>query len=283
MNSWCYFVQKYLNSAWYNNAPLIIVTPYLTIIVSNTHGPIQTYSPPPVTSRTDRQIDRHDWKLTYEAGNKHCNDKCNTKWYVTSNYVQRPIMYNAKFYSGVEFPFELIGQTYIVLFAESVTDFYRPQLSWGKVMFLQVCVILFTVGGVQVHPPTRYTPWDQVHPPGPGAPLRTRYTPLDQVHPPDQVTPGPGTHPNPGTTEIRSTRGRYASYWNAIQVKARSYGAFLCLRLRIYLHVIWWKFSHGAMGVDAICYVYILESHIAIAQNTSPFVKSYVNKSQLQT
>ena len=38
-------------------------------------------------------------------------------------------MYNAvlratpNIYSGVEFPFELIGQTYIVLFAESVTDF----------------------------------------------------------------------------------------------------------------------------------------------------------------
>ena len=48
--------------------------------------------------------------------------------------------------------------------------FNRPQRSWGKVMFLQVSVILFT-GGVP----------DQVHPP------RTRYTPLDQVYPPDQV------------------------------------------------------------------------------------------------
>ena len=47
----------------------------------------------------------------------------------------------------------------------------------------------------QVHPPgpgtqppqTRYTPQDhpldQVHPPGPGTPLRTRYTHQDQVHP----------------------------------------------------------------------------------------------------
>ena len=49
----------------------------------------------------------------------------------------------------------------------------------------------------QVHPPGPGTPQDQVHPPG------TRYTPRDQVHP-------------PGTSEIRSTRGRYASYWNAI-------------------------------------------------------------------
>ena len=39
--------------------------------------------------------------------------------------------------------------------------FYRPQGSWGKVMFLQASVILSTVGGVpdQVHLP------DQVHPP----------------------------------------------------------------------------------------------------------------------
>ena len=81
--------------------------------------------------------------------------------------------------------------------------YYRPQRSWGKVMFLQVCVILFTGwGGVpdQVHPPpwTRYTPRDQVHPPGttprPGTPPGTRYTPLDQVHPPwTRYTPlGPG-------------------------------------------------------------------------------------------
>ena len=126
---------------------------------------------------------------------------------------------------------------------------YRPQRSWGKVMFLQVCVILFT-GGVpdQVLPPgTRYTPQDQVppqpgtppgtrYPPGPGTPPwarhthtpQTRYTPHDQVHPPGSGTPpGPGTPPwdqvnppgtryPPGTREIRSTRGRYASYWNAV-------------------------------------------------------------------
>ena len=96
----------------------------------------------------------------------------------------------------------------------------------------------------QLHPPgTRYTPRDQVHPPGPGAPLGpgappgTRYTPLDQVHSPrTRYPPRPGTPPRaqvhppvPGTPprtrytprrracwEIRPTRGRYASYWNAI-------------------------------------------------------------------
>ena len=91
-------------------------------------------------------------------------------------------------------------------------------------------------------PQTRYTPLDQVHPPGPGTPPRpgvppgtrytppTRYTPQDQVHPSGtRNTPlGPGTPPwdqvPPRTRytprhracwEIRSTRGRYASYWNA--------------------------------------------------------------------
>ena len=154
---------------------------------------------------------------------------------------------------------------------------YRPQRSWGKVMFLQVCVILFTGGEyltrytprTRYTPQTRYTPrdqvhpWDQVHPPldqvhppRPGTPPRTRYTPrtrypLDQVHPPPrtrytpprQVPPGPCTptppdqvhSPQTGTPpdqvhppkqvhlpprrgacgEIRSTRGRYAPYWNA--------------------------------------------------------------------
>ena len=74
-------------------------------------------------------------------------------------------------------------------------------------MFLQACVCPHG-GGEYL---TRYTPQDQVHHPGPGAPLGpgtppmagtppsgTRYTPLqvqpprDQVHPPP---PGPGTPP----------------------------------------------------------------------------------------
>ena len=55
-------------------------------------------------------------------------------------------------------------------------------------------------------------PRDQVHP-------QTRYTPpLDQVHPPGTVTP-PGTRFTPqrrACWQIRSMRGRYGSYWNAI-------------------------------------------------------------------
>ena len=101
---------------------------------------------------------------------------------------------------------------------------YRPQRSWGKVIFSQASVILSTGGGGvpwQAHPPgpgtpprtrytspgpgtpprtrytpgTRYTPQDWVHPPG------TRYTPRDQVHPLGAVhagrygPPAGGTHP----------------------------------------------------------------------------------------
>ena len=98
-----------------------------------------------------------------------------------------------------------------------VVVYYRPQLSWGKVIFSQASVILFTGGSTwagtppgpgtppltrypldQVHPlgpgtppGTRYTPSPGTHPPGPGTPPWTRYTPWDQVHP-----QGPGTPPN---------------------------------------------------------------------------------------
>ena len=63
------------------------------------------------------------------------------------------------------------------------------------------------------HPPTRHTPpradtpADQAHPPGPG-------TPPDQTHPPDQ-TPHRSRHPREADCSIRSTSGRYSSYWNA--------------------------------------------------------------------
>ena len=68
-------------------------------------------------------------------------------------------------------------------------NIYRPQRSWGKVIFSQASVILST-GGEYLD---RYTPRDQLHPP------RTRYThplgpgtpPQDQLHipPPRPATP----------------------------------------------------------------------------------------------
>ena len=153
---------------------------------------------------------------------------------------------------------------------------YRPQRSWGKVMFLQVSVILLTGGclaqcmlgytaptppeqtppplGAEEtppweqtppgsrHPPEQTPPWEQT-PPRADTPEQTppqsrgdtprAETPLEQTPPtgadsPLEQTP-PGADPPGADTplpeqspprracwEIRSTRGRYASYWNAI-------------------------------------------------------------------
>ena len=118
--------------------------------------------------------------------------------------------------------------------------YYRPQRSWGKVMFLQASVILLTGGVPHIPPRSRYTPPGSRHPPWSRHPPQTRH-PSGSRHPPKQThTPGsrhpphreqtpPGTRhpPRPDTPrdqtpppqraccEIRSTRGRYASYWNA--------------------------------------------------------------------
>ena len=72
---------------------------------------------------------------------------------------------------------------------------YRPQRSWGRVIFSQACVILFTGGGGSGSVHAGIPP-----PPRPGT-TRTRH------HPPDQVPPGTehagrysqhagGTHPS---------------------------------------------------------------------------------------
>ena len=59
---------------------------------------------------------------------------------------------------------------------------YRLQRSWGKVMFSQACVILFTRGSASVHAGIP-TPQEQTNPsPWEQTPPRTRYSP-DQAHP----------------------------------------------------------------------------------------------------
>ena len=73
---------------------------------------------------------------------------------------------------------------------------YRPQRSWGKVMFLHMSVILFT-GGRSTWagtPPGRYTPLPLGRYPQAGTP-------------PGQVPPSPGQVPPLG----RYTPGRYTS------------------------------------------------------------------------
>ena len=83
----------------------------------------------------------------------------------------------------------------------NIAHIYRPQRSWGKVIFLYLSVILFT-GGVclsacwDTPPDQAGTPWDQAGNPPP----QTR-CPWDQASPgtrqapPDQTPRGPGTPP----------------------------------------------------------------------------------------
>ena len=66
---------------------------------------------------------------------------------------------------------------------------YRPQRSWGKVVFSQACVILFTGASASVH--------TGIPPPNPATPQSTPpqdHTPLEQIPPREQTPPlGPGT------------------------------------------------------------------------------------------
>ena len=88
-------------------------------------------------------------------------------------------------------------------------------------MFLHVCVILFTVGvclsaccDTQPPPPGKETPLARQIPP-----LARR--PPWQGDPPVRQTPLARKPPvRSACWEIRSTSGRYASYWNAILVNS---------------------------------------------------------------
>ena len=76
------------------------------------------------------------------------------------------------------------------------TDYYWQQRSWAKVMFLQVCVILFT-GAVSASVHAGYHPWEQTpsradtprsrHPLGADTPQEQ--TPPGSRHPPGADTP----------------------------------------------------------------------------------------------
>ena len=79
-------------------------------------------------------------------------------------------------------------------------NIYHPQRSWGKVMFSQACVILFTGGGVCL------SAWWDTTPPAPGSRHPPEQTPWEQTTPPEQTPPGAehawiygqragGTHP----------------------------------------------------------------------------------------
>ena len=135
---------------------------------------------------------------------------------------------------------------------EFLFNFYRPQRNWGKVIFSQACVILFTGGCVLSQhalrqtppwvrhptqsdtPQTKYIPGTKYTPPG------TKYTPTVRHPPQSDKPPKLSTPPGlstplglstpPGTkytapSEIRSMSGRYASYWNAKLANVTEWGS----------------------------------------------------------
>ena len=116
----------------------------------------------------------------------------------------------------------------------SLPNIYHPQRSCSKVMFLHLSVILFRGG---LPPPPGRHPLGRHHPgltsPGQALLLVDTPTPIPHhpwAYPPPGQTPPPtpwadtplGRHPTGQTAPctlhagIRSTSGRYASYWNAI-------------------------------------------------------------------
>ena len=101
----------------------------------------------------------------------------------------------------------------------------------AKVMFLQVCVC--PQGGGCLPQDQADTPAGPGRhpPPGPG-----RHPPWDQTETP----PGPGRHPPPreADSSIRSTSGRYASYWNAFLLPVLIYSKSKRTRVeKVYLHL----------------------------------------------
>ena len=89
---------------------------------------------------------------------------------------------------------------------------YRPQTKfWGKVIFSVACVknSVQRGGSASVH--AGIPSLDQAPPPRADSPPRPGNPP-----PGADTTPRPGTPLRSACWEIRSTSGRYASYWNAI-------------------------------------------------------------------
>ena len=94
--------------------------------------------------------------------------------------------------------------THLQLFMKTIAreTFYRLQRSWGKVMFLQVSVILLT-GGVRsvhagIHPSGADTPRSRQPPQGPDTPLKQtppEQTPREQTPPQEQTPPRANTSP----------------------------------------------------------------------------------------
>ena len=102
----------------------------------------------------------------------------------------------------------------ITFFAALTCNIYRPQRSWGKVIFSQASLLLSAsvYAGIPQPPPARRPPLLGRQT---GRPPLARQTPT----PWQGDTPRKGRPPlSSACWEIRSTSGRYSSYWNAILV-----------------------------------------------------------------
>ena len=96
-----------------------------------------------------------------------------------------------------------------VVTARKRSCFYRPKRSWGKVIFSQACVILFTGGGLPqcmlgYHPQSRHPPWTR-HPPSTDTPMGAD-TPRPGT-PQSRHPPGPGTPPDQAPPQTRHPPG----------------------------------------------------------------------------
>ena len=102
-------------------------------------------------------------------------------------------------------------------------DLYHPQRSWGKVMFSQACVILFTGGCLPqcmlgYHTPRADTAWSR-HPLGADTPMGAD-TPLEQT-PPRADTPQ-SRHPPVGRPPRADTPPEQTPLWEQTPPRADS-------------------------------------------------------------
>ena len=158
--------------------------------------------------------------------------------------------------------------------------YYRPKRSFGQGnVFTPVCDSVNRGGGVpdqtpplrtrQVPPgPGRYPPRAGRTPPGPGRypPGPGRYPPRPGRYPPRTrqeplpLPPAPSPRdqiPPPGTADsgIRSTFGRYASYWNAFLL-IHFIGHVACNSYIRYLEKIIFHFLTSISGEDMFCMIH---------------------------
>ena len=124
------------------------------------------------------------------------------------------------------------------------------KLGQGNI-FTSVCQEFCPQGGrvsASVH--AGIPPWDQAHPPRADTPPGTRHPPRADNPPSRDQPPPPKTRTSPPGADcsIRSTSGRYASYWNAFLL------LFKCPQYAFQVNFMYWVkfFSHWSSFVTRI-------------------------------